>query len=323
MSWQIVDRNWIGPLLQIVAYRQMSIGLALAVILKGSSSFPLPACTELTDASRTRLTAYVAKLVKAPADTSLELLSAEPEDDTCFRRLEFKSSKAQRLTLFLSPDQRFLTPQLFDSLVDPMVAEQKANEHTKALIDEYIEKNRPPILGPVSAPITIAVFSDFQCPFCRRAMNIVETEVLPKVNARLAYIDFPLSIHPWATQAAQDASCIARESTDAFWPVHDYVFEHQGEITAESIDDIIVAQAQGYTKAVINIDNIKQCVRKRETTQKVQADTDFGNSLGITVTPTLFINGKRVVGVPNAKQLLDIVEGLKTTRISLSGLHGH
>jgi protein-disulfide isomerase len=293
-----------------------------------------PACVDLTAVSRARLTTFVAKLMKSPADTSLELLSAELDKETCYRRLEFRTSTSKQFTLFLSPDQRFLTPQLFDSSVDPVSAEQKVTEHIKALIDEYIEKNRPPILGPMSAPITIAVFSDFQCPFCRRGMRILEDEVLVKLNARIAYINFPLLVHPWAMEAAVATACVGKENTSAFWRVHDYLFGHQAEMTVDSIAETVLAKAKLVTDPAItsdgkhlldvsanetspvhphwNIENIEECVRTKGATKQVQADVAFGSSLGITVTPTLFINGKRVVGVASAKQILEIVETPKS-----------
>lgn len=316
--WNCVGRKAPLSLFQKNAHLLPSIGLALAMSSSAVSPSS-PVCEALPESLRSRLPAHVAKLVKAPADLSIELLSADVENGTCFRRLEFKTSKSQRFTLFLSPDQRFLARQLFDLSVDPAVAEQKAIERTKVLIDEYIEKNRVPILGPAVAPTTIAVFSDFECPFCRRTMHILQQEVLPRLNARVAYMHYPLANHDWATQGALAMACIGKENAHAFWRVHDYIFEHQAEITPDSVAETVVAQAKRVMPPVADLDRFENCVRNKESAQRVQADADFGSSLGVAVTPTLFINGKRVTGVINARQVLEIAEALKSVPMRASG----
>ncbi len=266
-----------------------------------------PACVELTDSARARLTDFVTKLAKLPSATSLALVSAEPDKETCYRRLEFRTSTGKRVTLFLSPDQRFLTTQVIDSSVDPEAAEQMAIERTKERIDEYIYKNQVPLLGPANAPITIAVFSDFQCPFCRREMRLLEKEVLPKVNARIAYLHFPLTIHPWASEAAVALACVAKEDSAAFWSIHDYVFEHQTELTPDTVAETVIDQTRTRTSAS-NGETIATCVHSKEMVTRIQADVDFGSSLGIAVTPTVFINGTRLSGIAGASQILEIAE---------------
>jgi protein-disulfide isomerase len=271
------------------------------------------ACIPLSSAARDRITAYVAKLAKVPAEASLQLISSDPQEDTCYRRLEFQRSDAlARFSLLLSPDQRFLMPQLFDSNRDPAVAEAKGIERLKAQINDYIEKHASPMLGPSTAPATIAVFSDLQCPFCRRAMNLLQTQVLAESNnqIRVAYIGFPLSIHDWAKPAAIDLACVAQQSRQSFWIIHDYLFDHQSEIRAETLSQAIeaeVAKQNSISAAHLNLDRLKHCMDFRESLSSVEQDLQFGMSIGIRSTPTLFINGRAQVGAKDANEILQII----------------
>ena len=293
--------------------------MSLLSVICLRAGVPSPACEVLTEESRARLTAYVLKLIKAPVGTSLQIQTAAPENETCFRRLEFISSDQKKFTLFLSPDQRFIIPRIFDSNIDPALAERKAIESTKTQIDRYIETTGSPIRGPADAPITIAMFSDFQCPFCRRAMDILETDVLPKTvgRVRLAYIHYPLAAHPWANEAAIALACVAKQSSAAFWTSQDYVFVHQSEITVETVGKLILSQAKSITDPRIDVGTLEQCLQTKATMQEVQADAAFGSMLNITATPTFFINGKRLIGLANAEQILSMINGFTGATTSI------
>lgn len=146
-----------------------------------------------------------------------------------------------------------------------------------------------PAFGPADAPITIIEFSDFECPFCHKWF--AETwSLLVKTypgKLRLYYRDFPLiSIHPNAVPAAIAARCANEQNQ--FWAFHDKVYSSTayGNSTYEA-----------YAAAVgIDVTKFKACVAAKTYEKDVNADLEFGSSLGIRGTPTFFINGIPLVG---------------------------
>lgn len=185
-----------------------------------------PACAPISDRAMGRLTAYVRQRYKLAPRIQLSLDPQEPAGAGCYRRLTFHVRSPLRafdIILYLSPDQRYLFPALFDSTLDPAVEQRRRDEAVMRGLTE-----RPgPTLGPPGAPVTIVEFSDFECPFCRRLASI-EKQVLPRFNGRVRVIfkNYPLSIHPWAQEAAEAATCAYFQSPPGFWLFHDYFFSH-------------------------------------------------------------------------------------------------
>jgi protein-disulfide isomerase len=157
-----------------------------------------------------------------------------------------------------------------------------------------------PSLGPASAPVTIIEFSDFQCPFCARAVPTVK-QLLAKYpqDVRLVYLDMPLNIHPWAEQAAVAGGCVARQSEVAFWSLHDYYFGNQAQINPENV----VQMTRDHVGTLnLDMDEWESCAVDTESGShvdvlaKVRAHVSTAQSLGISGTPAFFINGVLVSG---------------------------
>src|SRR5581483_10760800 len=96
-----------------------------------------------------------------------------------------------------------------------------------------------PSFGVPDAKVTIVVFSDFQCPYCRELAKNLRTNIPQKYpkDVRVVIKNFPIdAIHPWARAAAEAGACMANESTGAFWAYHDWMFEHQSAVNTEYQD---------------------------------------------------------------------------------------
>ncbi len=134
--------------------------------------------------------------------------------------------------MYLSPDGRFLTNELFDTTVDPVEEERRK----AAALMAGLVPNKGASKGLDHAPVTIVEFSDFECPFCRRFADLMK-QVLPaeKNQVRIVFHHFPLSMHPWARAAAEGAACARLQSSEAFWAMHDQLFQHQQEINANNV----------------------------------------------------------------------------------------
>jgi protein-disulfide isomerase len=145
-----------------------------------------------------------------------------------------------------------------------------------------------PVSGPASARIEIIEFSDFQCPFCRRVMPVLKqlTAKYP-TEVKLVWKDFPLPSHADAIPAAEAAQC-ARDQ-GKFWEYHDKLFENQDAMTAANLKQW--AGEVGMDAAKFNA-----CFDNATHRERVQGDIDEGNRSGVSSTPTIFINGRLLVG---------------------------
>lgn len=156
-----------------------------------------------------------------------------------------------------------------------------------------------PMLGNPKAKVTLVEFSDFQCPFCRLfwggVYQQIKKEYIDTGKARLVYRDYPLSFHTGAQPAAEAAECA--DDQGKFWEFHDKLFEEQakkGEGTVQfSVNDLKkwAGQLSGLDMAKWN-----ECFNSNKYTAEVKKDFEDGSAYGVSGTPTLFINGKPIVG---------------------------
>ena len=167
-----------------------------------------------------------------------------------------------------------------------------------------------PHRGAASPVIDIVVFSDLECPHCKASEPILERIVNDFPQVRLTFQQFPLpaDIHPWAKVAAEYADCAAHggSGTEGFWKYVDAVFENQGSIAAATAHDKLreLATAMG-----LNAQQLAICVASPEAEARVKKSVELGKSLDVNQTPTVFINGRRVLGLANIpyEQLTNLI----------------
>jgi protein-disulfide isomerase len=155
-----------------------------------------------------------------------------------------------------------------------------------------------PSRGPDKAPVTIVEFSDLQCPHCKDAQPVIDKLLTEEPNARFVFQNFPLPSHNWAAKAADYADCVGRSSKDAFWKFVQGTFDAQSSITEANADEKLTAIAD--TAGVKGAD-MATCAAKADTKTRVEQSVALGQSVGVTGTPTVFVNGRRignVVGLP-------------------------
>jgi protein-disulfide isomerase len=237
----------------------------------------------------------------------LTLTKNEPVPETCYRELTFEgrtSIKNWSLDLYLSPDQRFLTDQLFDTNLDPLEEERRKSEKLMA----GLVQNKGTSKGPDNASVTIVEFSDFECPFCQKFAETMD-EVLSadkdKDQVRVVFHHLPLSIHPWSRVAAEGAACAQLQSSDAFWAMHDQFFRHQQEVTPDNIKQKIAM----FAKAIKGLDlpSFQTCLDNQMSLGLVLRDMNMASANDVNGTPTLFINGHKVTGVKGAEDLRQLI----------------
>jgi protein-disulfide isomerase len=193
-----------------------------------------------------------------------------------------------REALFASPDFRFLTKDLLDAKPDPKAAAERRRQ-----ISEALAGSGAPARGSENSPVTLAIFSDFQCPFCARlAKTITELPAADQGRLRIIYHYFPLPMHKWARSAAEAAACAQRQSGPAFWSLHDYLFTNQKDLSAENLTPRLLE----WSRIAPSFDQgeFETCVNRSLTSGQVEQDIALGNDLGVVGTPTVFLNGDLV-----------------------------
>lgn len=162
-----------------------------------------------------------------------------------------------------------------------------------------------PSRGPKDAAVTIVEFGDLQCPACKAAQPTIEGLIAAEPNARFVFQNFPLEMHNWAAKGAAYADCVGQASSDAFWKFIAKTYEMQGDITAENADEKLTAAADN---AGVKGADIAACAGTPVTTAHVDASVALGKSVGVTGTPTLFINGRTIGSIGQVP--VDTLKGL-------------
>lgn len=285
-------------------YRKWCLPLAL---LSASAGWARGGeCEQLSAAKRDALLRYVSQKYKLPDSVSLTLLSDDLLKGSCFHRITFKGAGALNewnLQLYVSPDGRYLTSDLFDTTVDPGEEERSKARALMAGLSE----NKGTSTGPELAPVTIVEFSDFQCPYCKQfSESLRQVLVNDARDVRVVFHHMPLSIHPWARQAALGAACGQLQSSQAFWSIHDRLFEEQASLTAANIKGKLLQFAE--TVPDIKMAAFRSCVENDMSLGLVFHDINLAKANGVNATPTLFVNGHRVEGIKDAAQLRSLID---------------
>ena len=113
------------------------------------------------------------------------------------------------------------------------------------------------------------MYSDFQCSYCKEEANVIRKKLAAAfpTQVQVYFKDFPLEpIHPWAKPAAIAGRCVFRQKPAAFWDYHDWMFEHQGEITVENLKDKVAEF--GKTKSLEPI-QLAACMETKATEAEV------------------------------------------------------
>ncbi|HVN06939.1 MAG TPA: thioredoxin domain-containing protein [Bryobacteraceae bacterium] len=173
---------------------------------------------------------------------------------------------------------------------------------------DKLKTDLQPSFGTPGAPVVLVEFSDFECPMCKEEAKMLRdnlTVSYPK-QVRFYFQEFPIDqLHPWARAAALAGRCIFRQNANAFWDYHDWIFAHQDEITAGSLKDKVLEFAKSKQLDVLQL---TRCMDNKETEADVDKAQAEGRALGVNATPTLFINGRRVVGRIDWPTLRSIID---------------
>lgn len=170
---------------------------------------------------------------------------------------------------------------------------------------------KAPSKGPANAPVTIIEFSDFQCPACKGAHDIM-TGLMKKYEGKVRHIraDLPLvSSHPWAFAASVIGRAIHRQKPELFWDWKSAVYASQGDLNAFTIDQFgrNFAQDNGLDMAKYDADVVSEEIRK-----EIIDGVGVAYTLQINATPSFVVNDRVVsfgTGGRNLEKYLDELTG--------------
>ena len=216
-----------------------------------------------------------------------------PSYDEVAVAIEGGDGKKKDFKFLLSKDRAtMLRLTKFDLTKDPF-----------AEVMSKINVNGRPSRGAKGAKVVVVNFDDFECPYCASMHRTLFPDILKEYGDRVTFIykDYPLTeIHPWAIHAAVDANCLAAENADAYWDFADAIHTDRKDVDSEktsvarfdAIDKMAMLQAQKHNLDVIKL---QACV-KGQNEDSVRASMKEADGIGVSATPTLFVNGQKIDG---------------------------
>jgi protein-disulfide isomerase len=158
-----------------------------------------------------------------------------------------------------------------------------------------------PAKGPAAAPVTIVKFEDFHCPYCKTVQaQFADIQSRYGERVRLVHRDFPIDeLHPAARGAHEAARCAGEQGK--FWEYHALLYQNAPRA---SPDELRAYAAQAGVEPAA----FQACVDERRYRAAVQQDVDEGRRLGVSATPTFFVNGRQISGALPLGRFIEVIE---------------
>ena len=245
---------------------------------------------------------YVRHLLAVIPEVQVKIDDPKPSPTPALQEVDVHfmyQGRSQDETFYVSKDGHIIRGVIYNLAQNPFQEDLDKLKTTGA-----------PSFGPANAAVTLVEFGDFECPNCREEAKTLRDNVPSKfpTQVHVYFKDFPLvQIHPWAKAAAITGRCIYRQNPDDFWKYHDWIYEHQVEITPDNLK----TQVTDFAKTVPDIDALKlgQCVDTKATEPEVDASMAEARALHVDATPTVFLNGRRLVGNYPWQNIDQIING--------------
>jgi protein-disulfide isomerase len=276
----------VKKLLTIAATLGLCFAISPARAQQPQGSATAPASAGSSPIQKT-VEAYLRNLYAFGADTTV--IASTPKDIGVEGLQEVDvevrvGENQQTGKVYVTKDGKYMfRGELSDLSKDPL-AENRAQ----------LQLKDSPSLGPANAPVTLVEFSDFECPVCRSLHDALRGLLPNYPQLRVVFKDFPLEqIHPWARTAAIAGRCAYQQDPKAFWKMYDFIYDGQELISAENAWGKMTDFA---ARSGLNADTFKACMASPEAGAVVDASRANGIQLEVGSTPTMFVNGRRIVG---------------------------
>ncbi len=281
--------------IQILAVAATLLFAVATLAQQGATNANLP--------SEDTVKAFIQHMIGYDSSIKFQVTSIKPAEAPGFADVTVLLNNGQgdqALNFFVTPDQHFaFMGQLMDFGTDPFGRYREA-----------LKASDGPERGAKDGKVTIVEFADLECPACKAALPNVEKMQAENPNVRVIFQNFPLEkMHPWALRASKYVDCL-KANGDVAWKFIDTVYEHQSDVTEANADEMLKKYA-----ADSGADPAKTaaCIADPKTYANVQASEKLGESLSVTSTPTLFVNGRKIASFNSLpyetfKQLVEFAE---------------
>jgi len=185
--------------------------------------------------------------------------------------------------------------------------EEDLKGEAKKAVEEQVEEvvadvgvENDAIRGDENAKVTIVEFSDYECPFCKKAEPTMK-KILKNYEGqvRWVYRDFPMSYHKKAQLAAEASE--AAHAQGKYWEYHDLLFKNNDKLGKESL--VKYAEELGLDMEQFNSD-----LESGKYKDEVAKDFADGEAAGVDGTPAFFINGRKVVGAQPYEEFARVID---------------
>jgi protein-disulfide isomerase len=166
---------------------------------------------------------------------------------------------------------------------------------------EALSVGDSPVKGPKDAPVTIYEFSDFECPYCKKAHSTLQP-ILDEYEGKVkvVYKNYPLPFHKNAKGAAKAA--LAAQEQGKFWEMYDLLFKNQKKLGQGGLYEDLASQIG------LNMSKFKSDMEKSAYDKQIKQDMALGKKVGVKGTPAYYIGDKRLVGAQPASKFKTAIE---------------
>ncbi len=230
--------------------------------------------------------------IKEPTDAEIKKVYEENKEDLEGATLE---SVKQQLVDYIKQNKQ---GELGQKFIAELKKKYKTTNNLKPPKVDVSDAGRPS-KGPASAPVTIIEFSDYECPFCKRAEPAVEQVVKTYGDkVRLVYRNFPLPMHQNARPAAEAAACANAQGK--FWEYHAKLF---------AADTLSTDKYKAIAKETgLAADKFDECLTKKPFGDAIDKDMADGSAAGVSGTPAFFINGRKLSGAQPFEKFKELID---------------
>ena len=270
---------------------------AVSVLLSGVLCLAATAGGDKSAFDKATFEAYVRNMLLVTPGVGVKVHDPKPSPIAGLKEVDITFSfngTTQDRTYFVSDDGKWILE--VDRPLDPGSSLHNINQNPFQNDLDKINTAGAATFGKPSAPVKMVVYGDFECPMCKdfdQAIRANLTKTFPD-QVQFFFRDAPLiGMHPWAKDAAIAGRCILRQSQAAFWDYHDWIYSQQTEINPDNLHGKIMDYAK--SKGLDEI-GLGHCMDTTATAPEVDEEMTQAKALGINETPTIFINGRRLVG---------------------------
>jgi len=197
------------------------------------------------------------------------------------------TAKQDRTVLLTRDGRHLILSDLYSLAIDP-----------KEQALRTISLTGVPIQGPANAPVTLVEYADLECPTCARMQAFIETQVVPRYGnkVRIVFKEYPLPMHDWSLTAAIGCQCAFELNPAAYVPLRSAIFQNQSLINITNVRETVLNYGE---QAGVDRVRLAGCLDAKSSYPRIQRDVAEAKRIDVNQTPTVFINGRMMVGLPS------------------------